>query len=554
MKTLRLLLVLSLASVMHGQTSFNTTAGGDQIYNSYGLQTAYKWHRLTGWTGVGYNDGVVFGGFLKVPLARASTDGPVLQGARHVDLGIGDQRLPAFLDTDEYDSHGFSVRGVSLIRRSKTSTMTSFSGLLSEEQVLPYMHTGYTSSGSSFHRTALAATIYERKLSDTLQLHSLNLMESKLTSIQSLGWNPSKTWRFAGAGGVGSGSPYVAGSGEFHKEFVDARTSYTVAGKDFQRQEQPYYSTEPIGWNARLIATPITALRMSLAHDRSRTTFTGQPSVTGTIDAASLTGTIAGFSFSPSVSNYTTNNLPGSTLTEMMSASRRILPRWRAFGAYIHSESPSFKQQTLVAVNEFRVSPRLAIRQNYNRMDGQNNFSFGGQWVSNRISVSVDQQVYFSPIAQSFGGKTVFQAWTFNIRMRTPHGTNVNINTVVAPDGTMQWGGYMSGLRYNSVAPQRSTTPLFSKYVIRGKVVDEAGVGVWGIAVQIGQELVLTDEAGEFFLDVKNTKPMAVTVTRASSLQTAHWEVTHAPATAQGQLDTATVDPLQITVVRHGNQ
>ena len=546
--SIRLLLIVVFASSLYGQTSLDTTAGGDQTYNSYGLQTAYKWHQLSGWMGVGYSDGIKFGGFLRVPLTlRKYVAIGEMNETYHVALGIGDQRLPALLDTDEYDSHGFSVRGVSLLRKSKTSSLTVFSGLLSQERALTYMHTSYT-SGKTLQTTPLGAMVYEHQVSKTLRFHSLNLMGTKLTSIASLGWNPSKMWRFAGATGIGSGAKYLAGSGEFHQKRIDLRTSYTLAGKDFQRQEQPYYSTELTGLNARVTVTPITALQLSFNHEHSRTNITGLPSVEGTFNTANLAATVLGFHINPSVSTFNVSNSSERTITETISGSKQILPRWQTFGAYIHSESPSFKQQTIVATNEFRVSPRLAIRQDFNRIDGQNNFSFGGDWVSNFISISVDNQVYVSPIASAFGGKSVFQAWTFSIRMRAPHGTTANINTMVDPNGQMRWGGYLSGLRYDSIAPQRSTTPLFSKYIIRGKVLDEVGNGVWGIAVKVGQELVVTDEAGEFYLDVKNTKPMPVAVAKESSLQVAYWHLTSAPATARGQLEAAPGEPLHITV------
>ena len=66
------------------------------------------------------------------------------------------------------------------------------------------------------------------------------------------------------------------------------------------------------------------------------------------------------------------------------------------------------------------------------------------------------------------------------------------MNTFVGPDGRLQWGGYLSGLRYDAVGPSNSNSPGFSKYIIRGTVVDEAGKGVGGIAIQIGDEIVLS--------------------------------------------------------------
>jgi hypothetical protein len=114
-----------------------------------------------------------------------------------------------------------------------------------------------------------------------------------------------------------------------------------------------------------------------------------------------------------------------------------------------------------------KVNSRLAIRQNYNRMNGQNNFSAGGEWRSKRLSFTVDQQVYMSPLAAAFGGKSVFQAWTFGVRFRSFHGTQANINTYIDPNGKMQWGDTWPGcgtmlLRLTAPLHQPSPNTLLS--------------------------------------------------------------------------------------------
>ena len=78
--------------------------GGSQLYDVYGLKSEFKWRQITGWTGLGYNGGLSEGGFLQVPVRKVGY------------VGAGDQALSSFLDTDEYDTHTFYVRGVSLNR------------------------------------------------------------------------------------------------------------------------------------------------------------------------------------------------------------------------------------------------------------------------------------------------------------------------------------------------------------------------------------------------------------------------------------------------------
>lgn len=146
----------------------------------------------------------------------------------------------------------------------------------------------------------------------------------------------------------------------------------------------------------------------------------------------------------------------------------------------------------------------------------------------------------------------MFQAWTFNIRLRGPRGTNANVDTFVDPTGRMQWGGYLSGLHYDAVAPVKNNEPSFSKYLVHGSVVDEAGKGIWGIALTIGGETVISDENGEFFLHVKNSKPLLLRVDTNLSLQTRRWQLETAPETARGSLENTQDDPVRI-VIRTGN-
>ncbi len=533
-----LLVFLLGAAVTNGQSSFNTSAGGDQTYNAYGIQTAFTWHNLAGWTGVGYNNGMKAGGYLRVPLNRSEA-----KQASEYHLDLGDAVLPATLDTDDYGSHSFSVRGGGISHDTRTTHTQLFSGLLLEESMLPFMHTGDTVE------TPLVVMSVSRRLSETLQMHSLNSYDGKVTSIESFGWKPAKSLILSGAGGVGAGAGYAAIAGEYLRRQLDLRTSYISASPKFERQETPYYNQEALGLNARVSFSPIDAVNLYYSHDRDRTIVVGYPAVTGVSDSGSISINVAGFSLNPSASTVTMDGVSGPTKSESISVSRAITSRWRSFGSFINLDSSLIKEKVEVAVNEFKISSRLMITQDFNRMDGQNTFSFGGHWISNLISLSAEQETYVSPIATAFGGKPIFQAWTFSIRLRMPHGSDANLTSIVDPVGKVRWGGYLSGLKYSSVGPQNfDDTPSFSKYVVEGTVVDEAtGLGIEGIAIQIGKDVAMSNASGAFYLDVKNTKAMTVQVLASYSTQAFPWRLVHAPSAVRGQLEKA-VEPIRITV------
>jgi hypothetical protein len=537
MKTV--LVLLCSAAVAYGQTTIETTVGGDQTFNAYGLQTGFTWHNLSGWTGVGYNNGVKVGGYLRVPISRSDN-----KQSSEYHLDLGDKTISADLDTDDYTlSHNFSLRGGGMSHSTRTSRTQIYSGLLLEEFMLPYMHTGNTVD------TVMVVASMQRKLSSTVQMHSLNSFDGKTTSIQSIGWRPNKTLILAGAGGIGEGSGYGSASIEYLRKIFDGRVSYTAAGDNFQRQQTPHYSEEALGLNARTSFSPIEAVNLFYAHDHDRTNVVGYPSVTATSDSASLSMTALGFTLVPGANKTTEEGVVGATTSESVSLSKAIMSRWTAFGSYINMNSPIIKEKVWVVVNEFRINPRLMVTQDFSRMDGDNSYSFGGQWTSNRISVSAEQEVYTNPIGVAYGSNPIFQAWTVSIRLRLPHGSSANVGTIIDPTGKVQWGGYVDGLRYSSIGPQRfDDGPSFSKYVVTGEVVDEAtGLSLEGIAIQIGNEIVTSNASGVFYLDVKNTKSMPIKVLASYSTQPLPWRLVSAPPAVQGRAEAVTA-PIRITV------
>lgn len=528
-------LPLVLSVTAWSQTQIDTTVGGNQTYNAYGVQTEFKWHNIKGWTGLGYNDGFKLGAYAQVPVMRS------------YHIGVGDQMLPGFLDVDEYDTHAFTARGASLASETSTSRIQIFAGLLTQEQAYPFFHMGNT-SGTNFSKTPMGGILAWKKFSESLQVHSMFLVQDKITSIQSLGWRPSKKWGLAGAAGIGSGAGYFAGKGEFRLNKASGWASYTLSGKEFHRQDNPFYSTEPVGFNTQLMYAPWSRLRMNFDHEKTRVFIPSFPSVLGTFNNVQADADILKFQLSSGYSYSTTSNLPGHTTTEVYSVQRQLLPRWRSFASYVHMVSPSYKQNMYLATNEYKVNARLAIRQNYTWTNGQNSFTFGGTWISNRLSFSIDQRTYMSELAPAFGGKPIFQAWTFSIRFRSPKGTSTQLSTVVNPQGKVEWGGYMGGLRYNALGPTVNSGPVFTKYIIQGKVEDETGKGVWGIAVMVGPETVISDNDGVFFIHVKNAKPMPMAVAADASLQPSRWTLESAPTVAIGSLETAPGEPIKVVI------
>jgi hypothetical protein len=110
-------------------------------------------------------------------------------------------------------------------------------------------------------------------------------------------------------------------------------------------------------------------------------------------------------------------------------------------------------------------------------------------------------------------------------------------------------------MRYHGIASDSGYSDItFSKYVIKGKVEDEQGKGIWGIALMVGKAMVMSDDNGAFFVHVANTKPVPFAVAANASLQSQRWTLASAPTVAQGRSEGA-ADTIRVVVqIRHNKE
>jgi hypothetical protein len=540
------LLLILMPMGVFGQ-SVDAVIGGSQIVGLAGVQANYRYKGTYGWTGVGYyNGGFQIAGYSNMPLRSFSLNEINRDKYR---LGVGDQELNTWLTTDEYDFYNAIVRGASVYRHTKMSDVQAFIGSYTGEERQPYLH-----AVTQLDSNLTGAVVGHFTLSKKWELESFNSFGDAATSIQSMAWKPLHTWHLSTAAGVGSNHPYFANAIEHRRGDLDLRASYTFASDQLRRQGSNY-DIEPLGFNGKA-EVPLGRNATARVYHRHELLvvpkYLGfkQNSSIGTIDTASISISFFGFRTSASVSESSSNSFAGRSYSGVGSITRAVLPRWRSTFSYLHNIMRSQDIIVYQDLNDVRVNNHLALIHTFARVNGNITNTIGGRWSSNLVSFSVDNQVYVSPVAAQFGQKSVFQAWNFSIRFRTPHGTTAHLETIVDPVGKTQWGGYLSGLQYqglNSYAQQENRV-TFSKYVIHGKVVDEAGQGVWGIAVQLGPEVVYSDTQGEFFVHVKNAKPMPLAVAADASLQTSWWKLQSAPSIVQGRPEGTVGDPLLVVV------
>ncbi len=503
--------------------SVSASGGTSSFLNVSGFRFDYNWLPVYGWAGFGFKQGVHLGGFL----------GTTYHGYH---LGIGDRYLPVAFDTDVFGpAPYFDARGLSVLRQSDRQRWMAFAGTTATELATPFLRSFTTGETTG-------AFFYERKFRPRAVFHSWNILRGEWTSIQSVGINLKPTWNVSAAAGVGSGSPYGAIATEYKHTWLDAAASYTDTSNHFQRIRITTPSfPERIGTNARLRLSPWSNVNVQLDHENLLTPAFGKESpVRASLDGANISAFIKKFGLSGGLT--TSRAGPLETQTGMVSVQRRLGSPLTAYGSIVRFSGTANKPQNLyVLTSEERLSPRLSLRQTVTQSAGHTSMGWGGDFLSNRITLGVDYETEFTPMAGGFGlsGRQFTQAWMVNVGLSLPHGLRFHYDNFFDPFGRVRYTAYVSGVSYaREGALPVGGAPLsvrLARYLVRGVVQDEKGQPVWGIAIHLDGQTVYSNTMGQFFLRLKNRGPYPLTVLPAQSLNPWGWQLVRAPASTMAE-------------------
>ena len=514
--------------------AFWGTAGTSTLMNASGVEMNYKWAPVSGWIGGGYADGPSVGGYL-----QTHVDG--------YDVGAGDRYLPFSLSTDLFEkSRYFSSRGLFVHREDERDSWTVFGGATSGER-------SYSFYRSFVAEDPVGGFIYSRKLTDRLSLQSFNIMQSKLTSIQGLQFALRENWIVSGSAGVGNGSHFGSVASEYSRQRMQVTASYTSVGKDYAiMRGVTALAPERVGANVRVHLQPWKRLQVTADHEKLLSL--GLPdtilSAPVTLNSLSASTQWKGFRVGSSLGQSSSGNL--STRSESFSASRNITSRIGASGSLLRFHTESGLTSLAIGTVREKISPRLSIYEGVSNSGNTNNMVWGVQIFSNRLTLNLENNVYYSPLAGAFNGKQYSQAWTINVGLPLIRGIRVHANTYVDPTGKMRYTSWADGIgfsRGSEQIPQSSTSAITSigSYVVRGRVQDVDGKPIWGIAVQVDGQSGFSDSNGEFFLRFSHSDSYPVAVLPDRSLNRSDYEVVQAPATATSQPEHS-AEPLIIIV------
>ncbi len=294
---------------------------------------------------------------------------------------------------------------------------------------------------------------------------------------------------------------------------------------------------ERTGGNVRVQLTPLSWLGLQLNHETVLSPqLNSRTSLRATLNSASLFTSLEGFSMNAGVSESRGGGF--FTNTQMFTVNRKLGSRLTTYGAIIRVRTQNSKPANLFLLTaEERLTRRLSVRQTLTDSAGSKTMGWGGRFLSNPLTLGIDYQTVFNPLAGGFGGRAFVQAWTVNLQVQMPRGISLHYDTFLDPFGKFRYTAFANGISYIPVeqvmeSPASSRTAL-SRYLIRGVVQDERGDPVWGIAIQVDGQYVYSDNQGEFFLRVSRPGDYPLRVLSDRSLNPGRWEIVRAPSSVQ---------------------
>ena len=440
---------------------------------------------------------------------------------------LGDQPVAFDLPTDIFNTnHFFPTRGIGVNAKEGTANVFLFAG-----------GTALT-SGTPFFQAASAdmpvgMLFTDIPLSSTLRFSSRNVISLRKTSIQALDWHPGKWLRSGFAMGIGSNRPYLAATTDVETSWLSLKAAYISADNRFRRiTASSIYASEVDRENILAVIKPSSNTLLTLGHQNFLQPQSIDPAAAylhATVNEAQSSFDVRDFRFGAGVFQSTYQNR--SNMANNFSGSRKITSRldasvnyFRAFsgaGSHMSNLSGSLRET---------ISPRISLLQVVNYSQGRTNVLYGGSYLSNRLTASVDYQTLYLP----FRSNPFSQGISVTLRIRLLGSLQVNAQTFRSADGRLRYtasGDTVLTANFRPMASDGQNAFKHLRYVVRGRVQDEAGSPVEGAALLVGDELVITNTAGEFVVRRKTAGTLSLQVAFVEFLNPASFRVIAAPHT-----------------------
>jgi hypothetical protein len=423
-------------------------------------------------------------------------------------IGMGDQQIPFLLPTDIFDhSYYFIGRGIGVSRKVTDGKLFVFAGTTSNGYYVPFFSV-------TRNDTPAGAIFYERQLSRSLFFISHNIVSRRQTSIQAIEWSARKDIKMALSAGLGNNQPYWSSSFTLRKRWMALDASYAGSGDAFRRVlvATPQL-TENDRENIRFELKPLKNLRIVVSRNNYISSFTPSMVERAAVQGFGVGGGIGGFQLYGSLFQSSAKSEDSSALA--LGARHMITRRFEAGVDFLRSGyAKTTPTHSLVGNLREILNSRFSLTEIITHSSGQTNIAFGGNFISNFVSVSVDYQTVFLPFSQSASG-LFKQVLVLGLHFQLPHGVQFNMDTNVTPLGQVRYTAYASTYAYHGMgndSPGASFSGKFFSNVVRGHVLDMQDEPIAGAAIRIGTDVAVTDSEGNFLIRLKKARDLNLQV------------------------------------------
>lgn len=470
-------------------------------------------------------------------LGIGSTDGGIRVGifarrkVRHYDLTFGDQAATIDLPTDLFGSgQQIDIRGMSVGQTTDARQALIFAGFESLSYGAPFFH-------AAERKDPVGIILFSQNLNTRLKFYSRNVFSGEKTSIQGVEYRANRWLKLTTSAGIGSNEPYAAlgANADFRK--VSVKAAYILQGNSFRRvQLDGAAVSEPMGANVAVDWKTTSNITTDFSHMKLNGIVGKHGSLPGaTMDSAGINWNDRHFRAGASMFTSTARGIRSNAFS--LTGGKR-LTRWvDVDGNLLQSKPAGNAKATRSLITTFReyVSPRLELAQFVTRGDGNTTASFGGNLIGNRLSLGIEYQSIYVPYLPA---KPFTQAAVINIRFRPFGNVELNGGTAVGADGRVRYTAWGNTLMVRNGDYQQTPAAMtMPKYIIRGRVSDDAGKPIRGAALAIGKELAFSDSDGAFFVRVSKRGEVPIEVVFNEFLVPGNWEKVTAPDKAGAELE-----------------
>jgi hypothetical protein len=471
------------------------TGGTSNLFNATGGSLELRGANFTDRFDLGYS-------------GKLRTGFSMLRGFRGGIVDLGDQTLTFDLPTDIFDqSHYFLGRGAGFSRGNNDRKLYFFAGETANGFFTPFLN------AASIDRPTVAL-FYEIKLSARWKFFSRNAFSSRQTSIQSMQFTARSDTHAAVSAGIGNNQPYGAFSFDHIGKHLLADASYAAVGNDFRRvlAQTPQVS-EPDRENIRIEIRPWENFRLIASRNNYASLESNGTTERSAVNSWGAWTNLGGFQAYGSL-NQSTSSFGRATST-LIGLHRDITSRLSAGLDYMSS---SFRNQpsakSLVGTVREMISQRIGLTQLITHSAGQTSVSYGGTFISNRVTVSAEYETLFFPFATP-GTPQFRQVMVLGLHFQLPFGIQANYGTDVSTNGQVHYTAYGTSIGYRTIKGAMGGPQLagnFYSNVARGRVVDPSGQPVSGAAIMVGKTLAFSDSSGKFLVRMKSTGELPLQV------------------------------------------